>query len=151
MQSNHVGSANADVVMLAGNPDGGYPMLNPQRELDALVRELEFLNSGGYRTGLGWRPPLVFEDSSICPKTPFSACPDPHCVLMAFVPEKQKNQSIPCRHIPFNRAGETLQSLYHTASMEEIENTIREWLERQIMELKKTIGLGGGPHGEAAA
>jgi hypothetical protein len=43
-------------------------------KLDALRKELEFLENGGYRMAMGWRAPLVFEDSPICPKAPYAAC-----------------------------------------------------------------------------
>lgn len=138
-EGDQVGSTNPHVVMLAANQEPECPMRNPERKLDALIKELEFLKSGGYRIGLGWRPPLVFEDSPICPKTPFSVCPDPRCVLTSFVPMEHQSQSIPCRYIRLNQAGESLQSLYRTATMAEIENTLREWLEREIMELKKSV------------
>jgi len=143
-------SMNPDTLIAAWNPEGKFGKLDLQRKLDFLIKELEFLNSGGYRTELGWRAPLVFEDSPICPKDPRSSCPDPRCVLMGFVPERHKNQCVPCRHIPLNEAGENLQSLYHTASVEEIENTVREWLQTEIAELKNAIASVTLP-GEAAA
>jgi hypothetical protein len=55
-----------------------------------------------------------------------------------FVPNQERNQAIPCRHIPLNDAGETLETLYNTASMEEIETVLREWLKKKIAELKQT-------------
>lgn len=119
------------------DPVLGCHMQNAKRKLDALIKELEFLDAGGYRLAMGWRPPLVFEDSPICPKPPYAACPDARCVLLDFVPAGQRNETIPCRHIPLNQSGETLHTLYHTATMEDIENTLREWLKGRIVELKK--------------
>jgi hypothetical protein len=55
-----------------------------------------------------------------------------------FVPNQERNQAIPCRHIPLNDAGETLETLYNTANMEEIEPVLREWLKKKIAELKQT-------------
>ena len=112
-------------------------MLSTKHKLVALVKELEFLDSGGYRQAMGWRPPLVFEDSPICPKPPCSACPTTQCVLLDFVPEEHRVQTIPCRHIPLNQTGETLHTLYNTESMEDIEKGLREWLTKKIAELKQ--------------
>lgn len=108
-----------------------------QHRLQRLKRELEFLNSGGYRQALGWRAPLIFEDSSICPKRRFSSCPSVDCILIDFVPSEHRDNAVPCRHIRLNHAGETLDTLYTTATMEEIEASVRDWLERQISELEK--------------
>jgi hypothetical protein len=104
---------------------------------ESLKQQLEFLNRGGYRVALGWRAPWIFEDSPICPKTPSSGCPSVHCVLMEFVPAEHRGQTVPCRHIALNPAGETLQSLYSTGTMEKIETAVRGWLEQQIGELEK--------------
>lgn len=115
--------------------------MNPKEKLDALTKELEFLERGGYRMMLGWRAPLVFEDSPICPKAPHAACSGDGCVLMDFVPQDQRDQAIPCRHIPLNNIGETLNTLYPTATTEEIENTLREWLKSEIANLESSIDL----------
>lgn len=107
-----------------------------KRKALALKKELEFVESGGYRTMLGWLPPLIFEDSPICPKASHGACPDNTCVLMNFVPEDRRQEKIPCRHIPFNQHGETLETLYNTATLAEIEETLRAWLKIQIAKIE---------------
>jgi hypothetical protein len=113
-----------------------------KRKLNVLIKELEFLESGGYRLEMGWRPALVFEDSPTCPKLPYSACPNTQCALVDFVPVEHRAKVVPCRHIPLNRAGETLQSLYNTATENEIENAVREWLKSKIEELKQSSDPG---------
>jgi len=113
-------------------------MQSTKSKLDALNKELEFLECGGYRMAMGWRPPLIFEDSPICPKAPYAACPDARCVLMDFVPDCQRDKKVLCRHIPLNEIEETLHTLYNTASMEEIENTVREWLRSEIAKLERS-------------
>jgi hypothetical protein len=45
-----------------------------------------------------------------------------------FVPEQSRHETIPCRYIPLDESGETLETLYSTATNEEIQKTIREWL-----------------------
>jgi len=126
---------------LISTPDTvwGCNMVGTKSRIETLRKELEFLDNGGYRQAMGWRSPLVFEDSPTCPKPPSSACPDVQCVLLDFVPKKQRDESIPCRHIPLNEAGETLHTLYNTAGIEEIENVLREWLKRKIAELEQVI------------
>lgn len=113
-------------------------MQSAKSKIEILRKELEFLECGGYRSMLGWRPPLVFEDSPICPKPPNMACPDAQCVLIDFVPDLQRVQEVPCRHIPLDEAGETLHTLYNTATMEEIENALRAWLKREIAKLERS-------------
>jgi predicted RNA binding protein with dsRBD fold (UPF0201 family) len=56
-----------------------------------------------------------------------------------FVPQAEREQIIPCRHIPLNEAGQTLESLYNMAKEKEIEDTLREWLKRKIGELQDAI------------
>jgi hypothetical protein len=119
------------------DPEERSPMQDVKSKLDALMKELEFLDHGGYRIAMGWRPPLVFEDSPICPKPQYAVCPDARCVLLDLVPEGQRDQIVPCRHIPLNKMGETLDTLYNTATMEEIENTLRAWLQKEITDIKQ--------------
>jgi len=117
-------------------------IMTRKQELDALWKELEFLDSGGYRQPMGWRAALIFEDSPICPKPPFSACPNCQCALLNFVPEGERAQAIPCQHIPLNEAGETLCTMYYMATIDEIEHSVREWLHKRIAEIESTINVG---------
>ena len=100
-----------------------------------LKNELKFVQKGGYRAPLVWRAPLVFEDSPTCSKERCSGCPDANCVLMSFVPTKCRYETVPCRHIPLNEMGETLDSLYRTGTNEEIEQTVESWLLETIQQL----------------
>jgi hypothetical protein len=138
-------------LLSAPNPGWGCEVEEIKRKIDALLKELEFLDSGGYRLAMGWRPPLVFEDSPICPKPPCSACPDAKCVLLDFVPEDYRHEIVPCQHIPINQVGETLHTLYNTATMEEIENALREWLKIKIDELNQLGSSGAIPEKRTAA
>lgn len=107
-----------------------------ENTLQVLKNELEFVQKGGYRAPLVWRAPLVFEDSPTCPRERCSACPHADCVLMNFVPTKRRCENVPCRHIPLNRVGETLDSLYRTGTNEEIEQTVEGWLLETIEQLQ---------------
>lgn len=92
-----------------------------------LRRELAFLDRGGYRVQSYWRMPLFFEDSPICSRRHEAVCPS-SCALLALIPTAFRDEAAPCRHIPLNHAGETLQSMYSTDTNEEIEAAIRKWL-----------------------
>lgn len=113
-----------------------------KHHVNVLIKELEFLESGGYRLQMGWRPALLFEDSPTCPKLPHSACTNTPCALLDLVVGENRAQVVPCRHIPLNQEGETLHTMYQTATQEEIENTVREWLRKTIEEVKQAAGLG---------
>jgi len=112
--------------------------MKKESTLKVLKDELEFVQKGGYRRSrCVWRAPLVFEDSPTCRKQRCSACPETDCVLMRFVPEDWLYDSVPCRHIPLNDLGETIDSLYRTGTNEEIEQTLRSWLKETIRQLSE--------------
>jgi hypothetical protein len=125
--------------------------MESKQKLNVLIKELEFLESGGYRLQMGWRSALVFEDSPTCAKLPHSACPNSQCALLDLVPAENRAHVVPCRHIPLNPARETLQTMYQTATQGEIENTVREWLRKTIEEVKQAAGLGAAKGNENAA
>jgi hypothetical protein len=122
--------------------------------LSTLKRELEFLDKGGYQTPAGsrqplfcmeapivWSQPLFFEDSPSCPKKKYLACnPEGDCVLMNLVPVEHRHETIPCRHIPLNENGETVESLYRSGTNKEIEAALRNWLVREIKKTEATVG-----------
>ena len=105
--------------------------------LQVLRNELQFVQKGGYRAPLVWRAPLIFEDSPTCPKERCSTCPDSNCVLMSFVPKECRSEAVPCRHIPLDEIGETVDSLYRTGTNEEIEQTLQSWLLKNIRQLEE--------------
>ena len=109
--------------------------------LDVLRFELQFLKDGGYGRSprTPWRPQYIFEDSLTCTNFHSKDHPVPcsACVLMPLVPPEQRAQNIPCRHIPFNEFGETLESLYLDSTQGEIEDTVEEWLKATIERLEE--------------
>ena len=108
-------------------------------KLSLLRNELQFLSTGGYRSPILWRPPRIFEDSPTCPKDAWSSCPHADCALLDLVPAQCRQEKIPCRHIPLNERGESLDSLYNTATNEEIAETLRQWLLKTIAELEQVV------------
>jgi hypothetical protein len=57
--------------------------------------------------------------------------------LMQLVPPEHRSEMIPCRCIPFNLSGETLDSLYRYSDQDEIEETVGGWLRTTIKRLKE--------------
>jgi len=121
--------------------------------LQVLKGELEFLEQGGYQNfaRTSWRPQFVFEDSPTClySDTPAQRRPCSACVLMQFVPTDCRREQTPCRYIPLNAEGETLDSLYRTGTPDEIEAAVAEWLKTKIPALEEVQpsypGLGLKP------
>ena len=59
------------------------------------------------------------------------------CVLMQLVPPERRSEKIPCRHIPFNTSGETLDSLYRCSNQQETEEAVGAWLGSTIQRLEE--------------
>ena len=125
-------------------------MATTKERLRVLRNELQFLDRGGYRFPIQWRSARIFEDSPTCPKDRWSACPHGDCVLLDFVPEQSRHEAIPCRYIPLNESGETLETLYSTATNEEIQKTLREWLLKTIAGLEQIARVEIPGRGEKA-
>lgn len=109
--------------------------------LDVLKAELEFLKNQGYRREpeTAWRSKYVFEDSPSCINYHSEGNPRPcaECALSYLVPPAHRSAKFPCRHIPLNRCGETLDSLYRYSDRAEIENTVGTWLRNAIQRLEE--------------
>jgi hypothetical protein len=59
------------------------------------------------------------------------------CVLIQSVPPEFRSEKIPCRHIPFDASGETLDSLYRSNDQGEIEEMVGGWLRATIQRLEE--------------
>jgi len=111
--------------------------------LEVLRRELDLLEKGWYRSsslpGGGWRPSFIFEDSATCInyacKEDSHPCSD--CVLMQLVPPERRSERFPCRHIPLDASGQTLDSLYRQCDQREVEETVGKWLRATIERLEE--------------
>jgi hypothetical protein len=125
--------------------------MEPHDLLAVLKSQRAFLEGGGYRQSprTPWKAPLIFEDSPLCLNFEQPTRPHPcsKCALMRFVPLRRRSARVPCRHIPLNAAGETLDGLYRYASREEMEVAVNEWLRSTIQRLEATAGPGGSPPG----
>ncbi len=131
-------------------------MYKDERDLlDVLKAELAFLEKGGYGRSPheSWRQPLIFEDSPTCMNFDSKENPGPcsDCLLMQLVPQQFRGRQIPCRHIPFNADGETLDSLYRYSDQAEVEEVFGNWLRKTIAKIEETRQalLGEGPRTSA--
>jgi len=77
---------------------------------------------------------------------------------MKFVPYACRWETVPCHHIRLNEAHETIDSLCRTATQEELEAALREWLHATIEALEddqvqtreppdRSAATKGGPNG----
>jgi hypothetical protein len=112
---------------------------NDGRDLLTVLRdELEYLERGGYHTSAqaSWRPQFIFEDSPTCLNSdltkPRRPCSD--CVITAFVPDAAASKKFPCRFIPLNEQGETVDSYHRSGTREELEKSLATWLRKKIKE-----------------
>ena len=110
--------------------------------LTVLKAELEFREKGGYRhsPAAPWRPQFIFEDSPTCMNHGRREHPLPctECILMNLVPADCRNEKIPCRHIPLNPEGYTIDTYYRLGTYQEVEAAVQAWLRKTI----KQTGAG---------
>jgi hypothetical protein len=117
-------------------------MGNDDRKLLTVLKaELEFLEKGGYRNSptASWRPQFIFEDSPTCMNHGRRDNPLPctECILMELVPPDCRNEKIPCRHIPLNPEGYTIDTYYRLGTYEEVETAVAAWLRKTIKQLEQ--------------
>lgn len=116
-------------------------MLDNRDLLEALRFELQFVEDGGYGRSphAPWRAPYIFEDSPTCLNFSDPARPHPcsECLLAQLVPAEMREQEVPCRFIPLNDKGQTVDSLYRTGTQKELEEALLDWLHREISRLEK--------------
>ena len=117
-------------------------MADDKRDLlDVLKAELQFLQKGGYRltARAAWRPQFVFQDSPTCLNFDYTRQPRPcsECVLTELIPEDSAKKKIPCRYIPLNERGETIDSFYRYGTAEELEAALGPWLKQTIQRLEQ--------------
>jgi hypothetical protein len=108
--------------------------------LEILKSELRFLENGGYRQSsrTGWRPKFIPEDSPTCLNygSIQRLLPCSECFLMAFVPQDCRGERVPCRHIPLDVEGYTVDTFYRLGTQEELEVAWTGWLRQMIQRLE---------------
>ena len=125
-------------------------MAQDEHEMLELLRfELKFLEDGGYGRSprTPWRPTFIFEDSPSCPNLgdPARTHPCSECLLMKFVSDELQNENFPCRFIPLNEAGETIDYFYRCGTQLEMEEALAGWLRNQITRIEQQPAKSKGP------
>lgn len=108
--------------------------------LEILRSELKFLEEGHYRRSLtSWRAPYIFEDSPSCLNYKDRTRPHPcnECGLIQFVPPELRGRDVPCRFIPLNQEGQTVDTLYRTGTQIEMEEALHSWLCQEISRIEE--------------
>jgi len=125
-------------------------MSHKNRDILEILRfELRFLEEGGYVRSphAPWRAPYIFEDSPSCLNFRDPARPHPcsECLLSQLVPPEFREQDVPCRFIPLDDKGHTVDSLYRTGTQKEMAEAIHTWLCREIqrIEMERTQAPAG--------
>ena len=118
------------------------------RLLEFLTTELKALEKGNYGVSerQPWRARLVFEDSPCCPNYANRGrrIPCKECVLMELVPQSRRKEKVPCRFIPLNDRGDTVDSLYRCGTQQELETALTEWLRKTIHEMESKAAVTTG-------
>jgi hypothetical protein len=119
---------------------GSFEMLKDERDVvEVLKSELEFLRNGNYSERGSWGPRFIFEDSPTClnfgHRDNLSPCSG--CILIDFVPPEYRSETFPCRHIPLDASGQTLDALYRHSDQEEVEAEVCNWLQLTIQRLEQ--------------
>jgi hypothetical protein len=133
---------------------GRNPVLQDcDKQLEKLREQLAFIENAGYREPAHgqWRPQFMFEDSPTClnrdSRQPRKPCSE--CALIDFVPDGFAKKSVPCRYIPLNEHGETVDSFYRTGTQEELDTAVVKWLKSTIEQIERekeqTLGNRGSP------
>jgi hypothetical protein len=108
--------------------------------LDVLKKEFRFVEEGGYRNSPSaqWRPQFVFQDSPTCLNFDRTKALQPchECVMASLVPADCLGERFPCRHIPLNDMGFTIDTYTRLSTFEETETAVRTWLRKKIHELE---------------
>ena len=122
-----------------------------QEILEYLKFELKFLEDGGYGRSphTPWRPQYIFEDSPSCLNFDDATKPHPceECQLVQFVPDEERTKNSPCRFIPLNERGETVDHFYRSGTQVELEEALGRWLRKQISRMEERIAGKAAPQG----
>jgi hypothetical protein len=125
-------------------------MAQAERDLLEMLKfELKFVDDGGYGRSphTPWRATYVFEDSPSCPNLGDPARPHPcnECSLIKFVPGELQSENSPCRFIPLNEKGQTIDYFYRYGTQAELEEALTGWLRAQIARIEHQLATGTGP------
>lgn len=111
--------------------------------LEELKLEREFVRRGGYQPSVRdpRRAPTHLRDSVTCLNVNKSEDLEPcaRCFWYDLVPEERRDREMPCRHIPLDAQGNTVDSLDQRGQREEAEEKLLVWLDSTIARLEKEL------------
>jgi hypothetical protein len=117
------------------------PKFNKKDIIDALKLEMSILEGGGYGRSVRtpWRETTLFRDSITCLNAGETVKQHPcsECFLIDHVPDRQRDEDIPCHHIPLNAAGETIEQLNLRGRREDVEQALLGWIRATIKKLEQ--------------
>jgi hypothetical protein len=64
---------------------------------------------------------------------------------MKFVPDELQKENSPCRFIPLNENGETIDYFYRCGTQLETEEALAGWLRSQITRIEQYLGTSTRP------
>jgi len=125
-------------------------MAESKQELIRLLEaELDLVEGGGYQPPAGkpGEEKPMFYHGLACINHWFvpdheSECHD-DCVLLDWVPDKDKKADLPCHMIQLNDAGDTVKALQEKGDRERMEEEVKKWLRSTIANLKKELESAG--------
>jgi hypothetical protein len=115
--------------------------------LEKLKAELGALEYGRTRRSvhMPWEEISFFQDSVTCLNYGQDGRPNPcgKCMLMDFVPEPSRNETVPCHHIPLDQRGNTIEALDRGYNRNSVEEAVIDWLKTRITDLENEIASAG--------
>jgi hypothetical protein len=83
-------------------------------------------------------PTSLFQDSVTCLNYGEPSRPHPckECLLIDFVPEPSRNETVPCHHIPINATGDTIETMDRGYNRQQLEEAVIGWLREVITQLE---------------
>src|SRR5262245_13284357 len=108
--------------------------------LEVLKAELNFIEKGGYGRSVRSprQPTSMLQDSPICLNYADldRSQPCSECLLINFVPLKDREKDVPCHFIPLNSDGDTIDELGWEQDQHGLEENVKIWLRATIKGLE---------------
>ena len=109
--------------------------------IEQLKLERDIIRDGGYGRSVRtpWKPTTLFRDSVTCLNFGETVRKHPcnECLLWDHVPEADRDNDIPCHHIPLNENGDTISSLEVIGDRDKAEHALLDWLDQTIHRLEE--------------
>ncbi len=117
--------------------------------LEKLKTELGALEFGRNKRSvhLPWEETSFFQDSVTCLNYGQDGRPQPcgKCMLMPYVPENSRKETVPCHHIPLDDKGNTIENLDRGYNRHSVEEAVIGWLRARISEIEQELTSSEAP------